>query len=325
MVRRYEVSLADAMPAGAMPTGVMTDARTSLFQWIADRYPTPAIVRGGAVRALWKMLFYAVAPQARFAMRTQHYRLWVDPKKRKDIARTILHRGQYEPIETAVMLRHLGSGMTVIDVGANIGHYAMVAAQAVGPTGRVVAFEPDGENHAALAANLALNLLGNATPERLALGVRAGAMTLYRDAANRGGHSLAVANVQAPAGAESVMVTTLDAYAETHLPGRRVDFIKIDVQGAESAVLEGAGAILARDHPSVLVEFWPHGIRAMGADPMRLVERMLALGYGLAVIERGHPDRLRPLDGVAALARIDLAHPQAYANLLFRKNETGRE
>jgi FkbM family methyltransferase len=320
MVRHYEVSPADAIPAGAM-----TDARTSLFQWIADRYPTPSIARGGPVRALWKTLFYLVAPQARFAMRTKQYRLWVDPKKRKDIARTILHRGQYEPIETGIMLRHLRPGMTMIDVGANIGHYAMVAARAVGPAGRVVAFEPDGENYAALAANLALNGLGHASAERLALGARAGALTLYRDAANRGGHSLAAANVQAPAGAQPVTVTTLDAYGETHLPGRRVDFIKIDVQGAESAVLEGAGAILVRDHPSVLVEFWPHGIRAMGADPMRLVERMLALGYGLAVIERGHPDHLRPLDGVAALARIDLAHPQAYANLLFRKNETGRE
>jgi FkbM family methyltransferase len=325
MVRRYEAPPADAMPAGAMPAGAMTDARTALFQWIADRYPTPAIVRGGAVRALWKMLFYAIAPQAPFAMRTAHYRLWVDPRKRKDIARTILHRGQYEPIETAVMLRHLRPGMTVIDVGANIGHYAMVAAGAVGPTGRVVAFEPDAENHAALAANLALNGLGNATPERLALGARAGETTLYRDQANRGGHSLAAANVQAPAGAASVEVTTLDTYMAEHMPDRRVGFMKIDVQGAEADVLAGANAVLARDHPDVLVEFWPRGIGAMGAEPMALVERMLGLGYGMAVIERDHPGHVRALDGAEALARIDLAHPQAYANLLFRENETGRE
>ncbi|MCC6469257.1 MAG: FkbM family methyltransferase [Alphaproteobacteria bacterium] len=303
----------------------MTDPRTALFQWIADRYPTPAIAGGGAVRALWKMLFYATAPQAPFVMRTQRYRLWVDPKKRKDIARAILHRGQYEPIETAIMLRHLKPGMTMVDVGANIGHYAMVAAFAVGPQGRVVAFEPDDENHAALAANLALNRLGNATAERLALGSAPGRLALHRDRANRGGHSLAAANVLAPAGAQDVAVATLDAYAASSLGGRRVDFIKIDVQGAEAGVLAGAAGVLARDHPVVLVEFWPHGIRAMGADPMALVERMLALGYRLAVIERERPDHLRALDGVAALARIDLSHPQAYANLLFRKNETGRE
>ncbi|MCC7048647.1 MAG: FkbM family methyltransferase [Alphaproteobacteria bacterium] len=303
----------------------MTDPRTALFQRIADRYPTSAIARGGWVRALWKMLFYATAPQAPFVMRTRHYKLWVDPKKRKDIARAILHRGQYEPIETAIMLRHLRPGMTMVDVGANIGHYAMVAALAVGSRGRVVAFEPDDENHAALAANLALNRLDNAKPERLALGAAPGRLTLHRDQANRGGHSLAVANVLAPGGAQDVAVTTLDAYAASRLDSRRVDFIKIDVQGAEADVLAGAADVLARNHPVVLLEFWPHGIRAMGAEPMALVERMLALGYRLAVIERGQPGHLRPLDGIQALARIDLSHPQAYANLLFAKNETGRE
>jgi len=83
MVRRYEAqSLA----------GAMTDARTALFQWIADRYPTPAIARGGAPRALWKTLFYLIGPPAPFRMRTADYALWVDPRKRKDIARGILDR-----------------------------------------------------------------------------------------------------------------------------------------------------------------------------------------------------------------------------------------
>jgi FkbM family methyltransferase len=302
----------------------MTDARTALFQWIADRYPTPAIIRGGAVRAMWKMLFYAVAPQAPFVMRTGHYRLWVDPKKRKDIARTILHRGRYEPIETRIMLDRLRPGMTMVDVGANIGHYAMVAAQAVGPEGRVVAFEPDAENHAALAANLALNGFANATAERLALGAAAGEAVLYRDRANRGGHSLSAANVQAGAGGQSVRVAALDDYLRAHLPERRVGFIKIDVQGAEAGVVAGAAGVLVRDRPDLLVEFWPHGIRAMGGEPMALVERLLGLGYAMAVITREDPGHLRLLDDADDLARIDLSHPQAYANLLFRQNETGR-
>lgn len=310
-----------------VPTAeAMTDARTALFQWIADRYPTPAIARGGAVRALWKTLFYAVAPRARFAMRTAHYRLWVDPDKRKDIARTILHRGQYEPIETAIVLRHLRPGMTVVDVGANIGHYAMVAARAVGPAGLVVAFEPEADNHAALVANLALNGLGNVTAERLALGARPGAAALHLDGANRGGHSLAPANVQAPADAQAVAVATLDDYLAERLPDRRLGFVKIDVQGAEAEVLAGAAATLARDRPVVLVEFWPQGIRAMGGDPLAMVGRLLRMGYAMAVVTREDPGNLRALDGLAALARIDLGHPQAYANLLFRPdgNGTGR-
>jgi FkbM family methyltransferase len=294
----------------------MTDTRTRLFQWIADRYPTPAIARGGAPRALWKTLFYLVGPQAPFAMRTADYRLWVDPKKRKDIARTILHRGQYEPIETAIMLRYLQPGMTMIDIGANIGHYAMVAARAVGAAGTVVAFEPEPENYAALAANLKLNDLERATAENLALGAVPGELTLYRDDANRGGHSLAQANVQRAGEGARVRVTTLDAYA-AKLVGRRVGFIKIDVQGAEAQVIAGAAGVLARDKPAILMEFWPHGIRGMGSDPMAPVEALLGLGYALQAIERDAPGNLRALPDLAALQRIDLSHPQAYANLVF--------
>ncbi|MCK6450195.1 MAG: FkbM family methyltransferase [Alphaproteobacteria bacterium] len=305
-------------------TARAADPRTRLFQWVADRFPSPAIEHSLTMRRLWKTLFYLTGPRAPFVMRTARYRLWVDPAKRKDIARSILHRGCYEPIETAIVLARLGPGMTVIDVGANVGHYAMVAAAAVGPEGRVVAFEPDGENHAALAANLALNGFTQAKAERLALGAAPGAAILYRDEANRGGHSLAAANVQKPGGEIRVAMTTLDAYGRENLAGRRVGFVKIDVQGAEAEVLAGAADTLARDGPNLLVEFWPHGIRARGGEPMELVERMLGLGYRMAVIDRGHPGHVRPLEDIDALRRIDLSDPQAYANLLFTKDNAGR-
>lgn len=308
MVRRYEEFF---------PPDAMIDSRTALFQWIADRYPTPAIARGGAMRAAWKTLFYLVGPQARFAMRTSDYRLWVDPKKRKDIARTILHRGQYEPIETAIMRRHLRPGMTMLDIGANIGHYAMVAAGAVGADGTVVAFEPEPENFTALQANLALNALAQARAENLALGAAEGELTLYRDEANRGGHSLAQGNVQRAGQGTRVRVSTLDAYAAAHLSASRVGFIKMDVQGAEAQVIAGARALLARDRPVLLMEFWPHGIRGMAGDPMALIAELLGLGYALQVIERDAPGNLRALPDLAALERIDLSHPQAYANLVF--------
>jgi len=319
MVTRYEKPISrHAMSA------VAADLRTRLFQSIADRFPSPAIEHSLAMRRLWKTLFYLTGPRAPFVMRTARYRLWVDPLRRKDIARSILHRGCYEPIETAIVLARLKPGMTVIDVGANIGHYAMIAAAAIGPEGRVVAFEPDAENHAALAANLALNGFAQATAERLALGAKPGEAILYRDQANRGGHSLEAANVQKPGGEARVTVTTLDAYVAELLAGRRVGFIKIDVQGSEAEVLAGASATLANHGPELLVEFWPHGIRARGAEPMMLIERILGLGYWMAVVDRNHPGHVRPLADADALRRIDLSDPQAYANLLFTKDNAGR-
>lgn len=143
-------------------------------------------------------------------------------------------------------------GMTVLDIGSHLGTHAVYFARQVGPTGRVLAFEPQPFLHHLLCANLALNGLSWAHPRLCALGAEPGVVHVpvldYARPGNYGGLELDPA---APAGAGTVAV-----------PLARVDdldlaachFMKIDVEGMEAQVLRGAQDAIRRFRPLLYVE-----------------------------------------------------------------------
>ena len=128
------------------------------------------------------------------------------------------------------------AGDVAVDVGANIGEVSILLSQGAGPTGRVFAFEPNPRIYRYLLGNLALNRCDNVSPANLAVGAAAGTLRMSddkRDDMNR----------VMDDGQIAVTCTTLD----THLPPvERIAFLKIDVEGSELRVLEGARATLAR-------------------------------------------------------------------------------
>jgi FkbM family methyltransferase len=127
-------------------------------------------------------------------------------------------------------------GMQVVDVGANVGLYALLLAQLAGPGGHVFAFEPGPGLFRALKHNCRRGGLSNLTPLRLALGETAGRARLSCSAFNAGDNRLGGPGRH---GAE-VEVARLDDV----LAGRRIDFIKMDVQGHELHVLRGMEEVL---------------------------------------------------------------------------------
>lgn len=181
------------------------------------------------------------------------------------VSRVIARDGIWEPLETEVFRSKVGPGDVVVDVGANLGYYTLLAARLVGNAGHVYAFEPDPESFALLERNVALNGYENVTAVPLALGRAPGKLQLFLNAKNRGDH-----RVYDPTGKRrsvDVDVVTLDAYLKAHeVP--RVDFLKIDTQGAECLILEGARKTVADQAGLTLVlEFTPHFLAAMGQDP----------------------------------------------------------
>jgi len=260
----------------------------SAFQWVADRFPTEKVEQSLLLKALWRALFGLLRPKAPVVVRTRDYRIEVDPR-RKYIGRTILRRGGLDRLVTDHFRARVRPGMLVVDVGANLGHYAMVAARALGGTGEVRAYEPDPETHAALRANLARNDFANVVASPKALAERRGVARLFPDRANSGGHSLARDNALDPAEAVEVETATLDE----ELEGRRIDVLKIDAQGAEGRILEGARGTLRRSDAAVYLEFWPHGLDRCGSDPASLLAAWAGLGYAAQVVDR-RAGRIRP-------------------------------
>jgi FkbM family methyltransferase len=179
------------------------------------------------------------------------------------IGRSLRLYGEYSEGEIALWSQFLRPGMTVIDVGANIGAHTIYLAKAVGPRGLVYAIEPQRQLYQMLVGNLALNEIANTSVFMGALaddsygGAKRWAKTDegtgtikvppidYGSAGNFGATELGKRSKKG----EAVPVVTLDS-----LGLNRVRFIKIDVEGMECAVLRGASETLSRDRPILYVE-----------------------------------------------------------------------
>ena len=166
----------------------------------------------------------------------------------------IARHGAYEPETVAVWRAILAPGMVVVDAGAHVGQYAIIASPLVGPTGSVHAFEPDPETFRQLTANVRLNRGGNVVCTQAALGRERGTAPLFlADVSNVGGNSLR-RTVCSRGRQQDVGVESLDDYAAARSVAR-LDVLKADVEGPELLVLEGGARLLGRGRPSMLLEF----------------------------------------------------------------------
>jgi FkbM family methyltransferase len=208
-----------------------------------------------------------------------------------------LHRfGRMGREESATLTGIVRPGMTVLDVGGNLGLYTLQLSRLVGPAGRVVTFEPDPEVFALLQRNIGLNGCPNVEAHNLALGRRHDRLTLRRLILNSGDNTLGAGGSGLFRREIAIEVVALDEF----LPALRPDLVKIDVQGWELEVLRGMERTLAANPQAVLyLEFWPEGFRRAGYTAADLVDFLHARGYRLHLA--GTPE---PLDraGLAALA-----------------------
>jgi len=177
---------------------------------------------------------------------------------RDHVQRHIFFQGAYEPIESYLFTRLVREGSTVVDAGANIGQYSMIASTAVGASGQVHSFEPVEINFRHLKQNVGRNRLTNIHLNQIALWNES---TRVRLELPGGGDGIGTNNgqysVNTSGNANDLGVTAqavrLDDYAQEHNLGR-IDLIKMDVEGAEWAALQGMAGIIQRDRPTLLME-----------------------------------------------------------------------
>lgn len=248
-------------------------------------FPTHLIEDSFLVKRLWRLLLALLKPQEPFLFRSKYYKLFVNPHP-LFLTRRVMRQGTWEPFSTALYLKELKTAQTVLDIGANFGHYALIAANTPPKKRLIIAFEPEPETRAILQDNIRLTPDSTIIVSEVALGETCGEKNLFVDGKNLGGHSFSKENIKGVKKKALVRVETLDGFLERTFPGTKIDLIKMDVQGAESSILKGAMKTISRDHPTIFCEFWPRGIQNMGKDPSEFIAFFLKNKYEIFVVDK---------------------------------------
>lgn len=213
-----------------------------------------------------------------------------------------VERGGYEPYSRDTFLAMLTPRTYVVDAGAHVGLYTLLAARRLGPEARVLAFEPDPYNFAALRLNA--GSLAGVTLVRAAVADAEGEATFQQNLGTIGG-SLASRRDVGPVRPIRVRTTTLDAALDGLEPERLV--VKLDVEGAEAAALRGLRATARRVRElSVFLEANPAALRDAGSSLAEVLEELARLGLKAHWVD----------EEARALRTLDAAGPPRKGNVL---------
>lgn len=193
--------------------------------------------------------------------------------------------GVFETAELSLMLRQVRPGDVFLDIGANIGVFSLLVARS-DPSISVHAFEPIPLNSCLLEASKHLNHLSNITVVRACVGQALGEVDFA--VASDSAHSSIMDTGRKPLLCHiRVPVLTMDSYiADSHL--RRVDVIKVDVEGAEKMVLSGARQLMsdaARRPRLLMLELCERNLAAFGSVKAEIMAMMSSWGYAGSVLE----------------------------------------
>ncbi len=167
------------------------------------------------------------------------------------IGGSLIKYGEYGELEWQILDQLIAPGMTVIEVGANIGSHTVSLAKKVGRGGRVIAIEPQRVIQQYLSANIALNTLDNVECIRAGAGAENGQMIVPRvDYFAHANQNFGSLSLVAEGEGESVAVIRLDDI----IADKTIQVIKIDVEGMEADVLRGAAGLIAANRPVIYVE-----------------------------------------------------------------------
>lgn len=265
----------------------------------------------GAGKAMAAIYYHLLGTASRAAgkryleKRIYDYRMLLDLDDR-GISRTLLLFGERELEHKAMLERVLQPGMTVLDIGANIGYYALMEKRLIGPAGTLIAVEPSPSNVDLLRRNLALNGYGDIEVHQAAVSDRSGTKRFFLS-------EMSNLNTfhDTGSGAHFLSGKTVDVVTCTVpeiMAGRKPDLIRMDVEGHEVEVFAGLLPAIERGEMAPMVIFETHLSRYGKEHDMEApLRRFFALGYRvlLAGSSWEHGTRLieaRGYTGVMAIA-----------------------
>ncbi|MCJ7515977.1 MAG: FkbM family methyltransferase [Dehalococcoidia bacterium] len=219
----------------------------------------------------------------------------------------LLMHGVWERFQTKLFKDSIHEGMVVVDIGAHIGYYTLLAAERVGKNGAVFAFEPDESNYDLLIKNIEQNEYSNVTPVKKAVTSSTGTVKLFLNARESGEHSI----IEDKRRQKVVLVDSvaLDDFLDADCA---VDVIKMDVEGAEMAALLGMSKVIARSpRLAMFTEFFPGALERAGVSPADYFNELQRHEFNIYLIDE--PRQL--WEAVSDIAYL--------ANYLMRKKIRG--
>lgn len=232
-------------------------------------------------RVLWRL--FSAHPKAKPLLVQLHKGLQIFLYPKVLNSAVPFYYGTHDPNELVLLERVVKSGQVFVDVGANMGLYSLFASRLVGETGTVLAVEPSAREYQRLLDHIALNRAHNIRARRVALAEREGTThLLVATEEDSGLNSLGPFGLEGThlERVEEVPTKRLDTLvAEEGLP--RVDVIKIDVEGAEMRVLQGAQHTLQTFRPLLIVELSDRTLRMQGATSSQVRSFLRDAGYRL--------------------------------------------
>jgi FkbM family methyltransferase len=252
------------------------------------------------VAYVYKVMFEAVAPDLSKPVVFRGVPLYVDPEDRSIVPSIV--GGYFERCELDIFEELIRGASTFFDVGANIGVYSVIGATK-SRTLTVYAFEPIEENQALLGRNIAEHQLEQRVHvQPVAASDRVGKATIHLH--HSGTHSLEDTSSDRT---REIATVTLDEF--TQRLAVWPDIVKIDVEGHESAVIDGAVKMLAEHRPTVFIEFIPAAHR----DVQAFVDRLKSLFTVCFVIDE-------ITSSVTEITTAGLENDQGY-NLILTAND----
>lgn len=275
----------------------------------ANRLVLLAASNGAAKRAA-RSLFGLLTPGRDIEVSFPGYSLYVRAPDRL-IAALLCKYSFDSSLEVELYRNRVKPGMTVLEIGANVGFYTLLFSGLAGEKGRVLAFEPDPENFRLLSKSAAGSATANITCRQAAVADKGGALKLFLSEENRGDHR--VYDSGEGRGCVEVQAVSVD---EALGRGARADFIKMDIQGAEYRALLGMESTV-KNSPGLcmLCEFSPALVRQAGDSPEAMLQKLLEYGFSLKYLdESAHAVRSASPEELLALCP-----GEKYLNLLLEK------
>jgi len=200
------------------------------------------------------------------------------------IGQHIYMTGNFEPATARLITSLLHDGDIMIDVGANIGFFTLLASRKAGASGKVFAFEPVPSTCAELKKNLSINGAINVAVKEIALSNVDGMATIYEGPVRNKGLS-SLRPIDSAIDRQSVPMAAFDSLDISKGP---IHLVKIDVEGAEQLVVEGMMECLRRNRPPLVIEITDGFLRQFGHSGESLCQTLRVLGYQMyEITDRG--------------------------------------